>query len=188
VVVDGRDGPWQIARAGFLCATLEGDPQPSRFAPPVGRPRKTAIDDPYRFGPRISAADLYLHTEARCMRPGARSARTSPTPMASPGFASPCGRQRRKRHRRRRVQRLDTRRHPCGAATAAYGKSSSPVSAREPRTSTTSASRFAGTSSSRPTLRLLLRDAAQIRSVVWDIARTSGRMPPGWNRAPRPTG
>jgi 1,4-alpha-glucan branching enzyme len=64
VVVDGRR--WAMAKLhaqGFFCATLEGDPQPYTICARLWDGRETAIDDPYRFGPRISAADLYLHTE-----------------------------------------------------------------------------------------------------------------------------
>jgi 1,4-alpha-glucan branching enzyme len=64
VVVDGhRCTMAKLHAQGFFCATLSGDPQPYAICAHLWDGRETAIDDPYRFGPRISAADLYLHTE-----------------------------------------------------------------------------------------------------------------------------
>jgi 1,4-alpha-glucan branching enzyme len=48
---------------GFFCATLNGDPQPYTICARLWDGSDVVIDDPYRFGPRISDADLYLHTE-----------------------------------------------------------------------------------------------------------------------------
>ena len=64
VLVDGRRCAMAKMHAqGFFCATLNGDPQPYAICARLWDGREVAIDDPYRFGPRISDADLYLHTE-----------------------------------------------------------------------------------------------------------------------------
>ena len=64
VLVDGRRCAMAKMHAqGFFCATLNGDPQPYTICARLWDGREAAIDDPYRFGPRISDADLYLHTE-----------------------------------------------------------------------------------------------------------------------------
>jgi 1,4-alpha-glucan branching enzyme len=64
VLVDGRRCAMAKMHAqGFFCATLNGDPQPYAICAHLWDGREVAIDDPYRFGPRISDADLYLHTE-----------------------------------------------------------------------------------------------------------------------------
>jgi 1,4-alpha-glucan branching enzyme len=64
VLVDGRRCAMAKMHAqGFFCATLNGDPQPYAICARLWDGREAAIDDPYRFGPRISDADLYLHTE-----------------------------------------------------------------------------------------------------------------------------
>jgi 1,4-alpha-glucan branching enzyme len=64
VLVDGRRSTMAKMHAqGFFCATLNGDPQPYAICVRLWDGREIAIDDPYRFGPLISDADLYLHTE-----------------------------------------------------------------------------------------------------------------------------
>jgi 1,4-alpha-glucan branching enzyme len=64
VLVDGRRCAMAKMHAqGFFCATLNGDPQPYAICARLWDGREVALDDPYRFGPRISDADLYLHTE-----------------------------------------------------------------------------------------------------------------------------
>ena len=64
VLVDGRRCAMAKMHAqGFFCATLNGDPQPYAICARLWDGSEAAIDDPYRFGPRISDADLYLHTE-----------------------------------------------------------------------------------------------------------------------------
>jgi len=64
VLVDGRRCAMAKMHAqGFFCATLNGDPQPYAICARLWDGREVAIDDPYRFGPQISDADLYLHTE-----------------------------------------------------------------------------------------------------------------------------
>jgi 1,4-alpha-glucan branching enzyme len=64
VLVDGRRCAMAKLHAqGFFCATMNGDPQPYTISACLWDGREAAIDDPYRFGPRISDADLYLHTE-----------------------------------------------------------------------------------------------------------------------------
>jgi 1,4-alpha-glucan branching enzyme len=64
VLVDGRRCAMAKMHAqGFFCATLNGDPQPYTICARLWDGREVAIDDPYHFGPRISDADLYLHTE-----------------------------------------------------------------------------------------------------------------------------
>jgi 1,4-alpha-glucan branching enzyme len=64
VLVDGRRCAMAKMHAqGFFCATLNGDPHAYTICARLWDGREVAIDDPYRFGPRISDADLYLHTE-----------------------------------------------------------------------------------------------------------------------------
>ncbi|MGB7720558.1 MAG: 1,4-alpha-glucan branching enzyme, partial [Bryobacteraceae bacterium] len=64
VLVDGlRCAMAKLHAQGFYCATLNGDPQPYAIGARLWDGREVSIDDPYRFGPRISDADLYLHTE-----------------------------------------------------------------------------------------------------------------------------
>src|SRR5436305_7917497 len=48
---------------GFFCAVLDGEPQRYKLALTLWDGREIEMDDPYRFGPQISDADLYLHTE-----------------------------------------------------------------------------------------------------------------------------
>jgi 1,4-alpha-glucan branching enzyme len=64
VLIDGRRCAMAKMHAqGFFCATVNGDPQPYTICARLWDGREAVIDDPYRFGPRISDADLYLHTE-----------------------------------------------------------------------------------------------------------------------------
>ena len=64
VLVDGRRCAMAKMHAqGFFCATLNGDPHLYAICARLWDGREVVIDDPYRFGPRISDADLYLHTE-----------------------------------------------------------------------------------------------------------------------------
>jgi 1,4-alpha-glucan branching enzyme len=64
VLVDGRRCAMAKMHAqGFFCATLNGDPHAYTICARLWDGREVSIDDPYRFGPRISDADLYLHTE-----------------------------------------------------------------------------------------------------------------------------
>jgi len=60
---DQRCGMAKLHPQGFFCATLNGDLQPYTIRARLWDGREAAIDDPYRFGPQISDADLYLHTE-----------------------------------------------------------------------------------------------------------------------------
>ena len=48
---------------GFFCATLPGSPAPYRIRARLWDGRTIDIDDPYRYGPQISDADLYLYSE-----------------------------------------------------------------------------------------------------------------------------
>ena len=48
---------------GFFCASLSGEPAPYRLRLRLWDESEIELDDPYRFGPQISDADLYLHTE-----------------------------------------------------------------------------------------------------------------------------
>jgi len=48
---------------GFFCASLSGEPGPYRLRLRLWDESEIELDDPYRFGPQISDADLYLHTE-----------------------------------------------------------------------------------------------------------------------------
>jgi len=48
---------------GFFCAVMDGDQQPYVLVARTWDGREVEIDDPYRFGPLISASDLYLYTE-----------------------------------------------------------------------------------------------------------------------------
>ncbi len=48
---------------GFFNATLSGLPGDYRIRARLWDGRAIEIDDPYRYGPQISDADLYLHTE-----------------------------------------------------------------------------------------------------------------------------
>jgi 1,4-alpha-glucan branching enzyme len=64
VLVDGRRCAMaKMHPEGFFCATLNGDPLLYAICARLWDGREVVIDDPYRFGPRISDADLYLHTE-----------------------------------------------------------------------------------------------------------------------------
>jgi 1,4-alpha-glucan branching enzyme len=64
VLLDGRRCAMAKMHAqGFFCATLSGDPQAYAICARLWDGREAALDDPYRFGPRISDGDLYLHTE-----------------------------------------------------------------------------------------------------------------------------
>ena len=64
ILVDGRRSAMaKMHPQGFFCATLNGDPRLYAICARLWDGREVAIDDPYRFGPRISDADLYLHTE-----------------------------------------------------------------------------------------------------------------------------
>jgi 1,4-alpha-glucan branching enzyme len=64
VLVDGRRCAMaKMHEQGFFCATLNGDPRLYEICARLWDGREVVIDDPYRFGPRISDADLYLHTE-----------------------------------------------------------------------------------------------------------------------------
>jgi 1,4-alpha-glucan branching enzyme len=48
---------------GFFCATLSGPPIAYRIHARMWDGRALEIDDPYRYGPQISDADLYLYSE-----------------------------------------------------------------------------------------------------------------------------
>jgi 1,4-alpha-glucan branching enzyme len=63
VLGDRRCAMGKMHAQGFFCATMNGDPQPYAICARLSDGREVAIDDPYRFGPRISDADLYLHSE-----------------------------------------------------------------------------------------------------------------------------
>src|SRR5579883_1215301 len=64
VVLDGeRFAMEKLDPNGFFCTVLDGDPRRYRLHVKLWDGRETDIDDPYRFGPLISDADLYLHTE-----------------------------------------------------------------------------------------------------------------------------
>src|SRR3954453_3891536 len=48
---------------GFFCATLTRSPSAYRIRARLWDGRALEIDDPYRYGPQISEADLYLYSE-----------------------------------------------------------------------------------------------------------------------------
>src|ERR1700722_15210839 len=48
---------------GFFCAVRPGEPGDYKLRLHLWDGREIEIDDPYRYGPQISDADLYLHTE-----------------------------------------------------------------------------------------------------------------------------
>ena len=48
---------------GFFCAPLPGAPVEYKLHARLWDGREIEIDDPYRYGPQISDADIYLHTE-----------------------------------------------------------------------------------------------------------------------------
>ncbi|MGD0499744.1 MAG: 1,4-alpha-glucan branching protein GlgB [Bryobacteraceae bacterium] len=48
---------------GLFCAALNGSPQPYLIRARLWDGRQVEFDDPYRFGPQLSDADLYLHAE-----------------------------------------------------------------------------------------------------------------------------
>jgi 1,4-alpha-glucan branching enzyme len=48
---------------GFFCAQMPGETSDYRLRLHLWDGREIEIDDPYRYGPQISDADLYLHTE-----------------------------------------------------------------------------------------------------------------------------
>ena len=64
VVADGRTAPMSKEHLqGFFCAALSGSPTPYRIRARLWDGSEVEIDDPYRFGPQIAEADLYLHNE-----------------------------------------------------------------------------------------------------------------------------
>ena len=64
VVAGSQRAPMAKKHAqGFFCASLNGEPEPYRIHAVLADGRQIEIDDPYRFGPQLSASDLYLHGE-----------------------------------------------------------------------------------------------------------------------------
>jgi 1,4-alpha-glucan branching enzyme len=64
VVLDGTPTPMEkLHPDGFFCASLKGAPAPYSIRAHLWKGGEVEIDDPYRYGPQISDADLYLHTE-----------------------------------------------------------------------------------------------------------------------------
>ncbi|HUK17369.1 MAG TPA: 1,4-alpha-glucan branching protein GlgB [Bryobacteraceae bacterium] len=48
---------------GFFCASIDGESRPYRLRARLWDGREVEFEDPYRFGPQISDADLHLHGE-----------------------------------------------------------------------------------------------------------------------------
>ena len=64
VVAGGKTFPMEKLHAdGFFCGQLNGTPIDYRLHVTLWDGREIEMDDPYRYGPQISDADLYLHTE-----------------------------------------------------------------------------------------------------------------------------
>jgi 1,4-alpha-glucan branching enzyme len=64
VLLDGRrEAMVKKHPQGFFCAVLEGESRPYRLAARLWDGRTIELDDPYRFGPQLSDADLHLHGE-----------------------------------------------------------------------------------------------------------------------------
>src|ERR1017187_3826438 len=64
VDLGGRRFPMLKRQAqGFFSATLDGGPRPYRLRARLWDASEVEIEDPYRFGPQISDADLHLHGE-----------------------------------------------------------------------------------------------------------------------------
>src|ERR1700758_2803919 len=53
----------KLHHEGFFCVAIEGEQQPYVLVARTWDGREVEIDDPYSFGPLISASDLYLYTE-----------------------------------------------------------------------------------------------------------------------------
>ena len=64
VIVGDRRFPMAKSHPqGFFCAALEGESRPYRLGARLWDGREIEFDDPYRFGPQLSDADLHLHGE-----------------------------------------------------------------------------------------------------------------------------
>ena len=65
VVLDGAPpaAMEKLHSDGFFCVSLAGVPAGYSIRARLWDGREIEIDDPYRYGPQISDADLYLHTE-----------------------------------------------------------------------------------------------------------------------------
>src|ERR1051325_872390 len=71
VVAADQTGPMEKRPPqGFFCAALTGPPTGYRIRARLWDGQTVEIDDPYRFGPQISDADLYLPTEGTLNRGG----------------------------------------------------------------------------------------------------------------------
>ncbi len=63
VVTAGAAVPMKKLHAdGFFCAQLPGTPAEYKLSAHLWDGREIELDDPYRYGPQISDADIYLHT------------------------------------------------------------------------------------------------------------------------------
>jgi 1,4-alpha-glucan branching enzyme len=64
VIADEQRTPMsKLDPQGFFCATLPGEPRPYLIHACLWDGAETDIEDPYRFGPQVPDADLYLHGE-----------------------------------------------------------------------------------------------------------------------------
>ena len=192
VVAGAQSCPMQKQHdQGFFCAALNGDPEPYAIRAKLWDGREVEIDDPYRYGPQISDSDLYLHTEGTLYEAyltfGAHLAQTEGAAGVRFAVWAPNAENVTVTGE---FNDWDSRRHPMRRRNGGVWELFIPGLGRGRRLQVQRplALRRLPAAQGR-SLRLLLRDPAQIRfGGLGHLRTTSGTTPPGWRRAPTPTG